>query len=164
MFNNIGNKIKTLAKVVCYLGIALSCIFGLVIFSEALNGKSEDVLIGFLTSILVAGIGSLLSWTSSFTLYGFGELIHSNDNMAQNIYLIAEKFIDQKDVKSKIVQDSSTWICPECAFNNSNNSKQCCNCGFENLPQSEQMWTCPYCFQLNDSGKSTCTNCGKFRG
>lgn len=56
------------------------------------------------------------------------------------------------------------WICPECDFNNSNNSKQCCNCGFENLPQSEQMWTCPYCCQLNDSSKSTCTNCGKFRG
>ena len=67
MFENIGEKIKTLATVISILGIGISCICGLVLIGQK-----------FVAGILVAGIGSLISWISSFALYGFGELIETN--------------------------------------------------------------------------------------
>ena len=67
MFENIGEKIKTLATVISILGIGISCIYGLALIGQK-----------FGAGILVAGIGSLISWISSFALYGFGELIETN--------------------------------------------------------------------------------------
>lgn len=64
MFNNIGQKIKTLAKVLCWIGIVFSVITGLA--SMALNPVA---------GILVAALGVLVSWIGSFLSYGFGELI-----------------------------------------------------------------------------------------
>lgn len=66
MFENIGEKIKGLAKVVTIIGIIASCIGGLVIMFE---GES------FILGLITAALGSLGSWVGSFLLYGFGELI-----------------------------------------------------------------------------------------
>ena len=66
MFNNIGGKIKGLAEVLCALGIIASVIIGL-------GMKNASMILVFL---IIAG-GSLISWISSFVLYGFGELIET---------------------------------------------------------------------------------------
>ena len=66
MFDNIGGKIKTLAKVVCWIGIVASVILGLL---------SRNVI----TALLFIGIGSLGSWIGSFMTYGFGQLIENTD-------------------------------------------------------------------------------------
>ncbi len=71
MFNNIGEKIKGLAKFVCWVGIIVSVIAGLVIMSMS----GELLLLG----IVIGLIGSLLSWLGSFALYGLGQLIHTNE-------------------------------------------------------------------------------------
>ena len=67
MYDNIGNKIKILAKTVCLLGIIGSVIFGLIVCF----GTGEFRAIGLLYVL----IGSIMSWISSFITYGFGELI-----------------------------------------------------------------------------------------
>lgn len=69
MFNNIGGKIKTLAQVICALGIIGSVIGGIVFICN------EIVLVG----IVVLACGSLLSWVGSLGLYGFGHLIENTD-------------------------------------------------------------------------------------
>ncbi|MBO4692915.1 MAG: magnesium transporter [Clostridia bacterium] len=69
MFSNIGKKIKKLATVLCWLGIIISIVCGIVAWVAA------DDEIGALIFLVVAVAGSLLSWISSFVLYGFGELI-----------------------------------------------------------------------------------------
>ena len=66
MFDNIGGKIKTLAKVVCWIGIVASVILGLL---------SRNAI----TALLFIGIGSLGSWIGSFMTYGFGQLIENTD-------------------------------------------------------------------------------------
>ena len=79
MFNNIGGKIKTLAKVICWIGIISCIITGIVLM--AIN--DDFVLIGILTAV----VGSLLSWISSFVLYGFGQLVENSDVIAnRNIH------------------------------------------------------------------------------
>lgn len=65
MFSNIGEKIKTLAEVICIIGIVTSIIAAIVMFSNS------EIGLGFLLLILAP----LLFWISSFTLYGFGEII-----------------------------------------------------------------------------------------
>lgn len=67
MFNNIGDKIKTLALIICIIGMAASVIGAIAICWE----DSDD----FIRALLTAAVGCLASWVGSFCLYGFGELI-----------------------------------------------------------------------------------------
>lgn len=69
MFDDIGNKIKTLAKVVCALGMIGSIIGGIVICLEAFNRHSDS---SFAYGVLIALVGCILSWISVFVLYGLG--------------------------------------------------------------------------------------------
>ena len=72
MYYDIGRKIKTLAKAICWIGIICSIIGGIVML--ATMGK-PGVLPGILTIIL----GALFSWVGSFVLYGFGEMVENSD-------------------------------------------------------------------------------------
>lgn len=145
MFNNIGNKIKTLAKVMCCIGIASSCFIGLVMIGSAIsisNGRNaDDVISGYVSGILIAGIGSLCSWIGSFALYGFGELIQSNHNMEQNLFLLTEKFIYQENKTSYSDNDSSdAEELTERIF--------CANCNrdiTDDLIEYPKLKICPYC-------------------
>ena len=64
MFENIDEKLKTLAFVQCIVGILGSVIWGFFLFDTF-----------FLLRILVVLFGSLMSWLSSLTTYGLGEAI-----------------------------------------------------------------------------------------
>ena len=91
MFNNIGRKIKMLAKVLCWFGIIASVISGIVMVftGVAVNstvvrgyGATADELSG--TAAVIGGIvmmivGSLVSWIGSFCMYGFGQLVENSD-------------------------------------------------------------------------------------
>lgn len=77
MFSNISNKIKTLAKVVCGIGIGVSVVVGLVLISE-----DEDTVFA---GILVLLLGSILSWVGSFITYGFGEIIERLVNIDEKM-------------------------------------------------------------------------------
>lgn len=79
MWSNIGNKIKVLAKVICWIGIILSVIGGIAIIAGGNAVRSYGYTYGTggttLTGILVIVLGALGSWVGSLTLYGFGELV-----------------------------------------------------------------------------------------
>ena len=86
MFDNIGSKIKGLAKVITWLGIILSVIAGIVQISGGSSysryGGSNPL---FLTGILTIVLGSLAAWISSFLLYGFGELVENSSRIADQL-------------------------------------------------------------------------------
>ena len=75
MFDNIGSKIKVVAKVECWIGIFLSVIIGFVLLVQ-----DEDAI---LTGFLVMVLGSLSSWVGSFMTYGFGQLIENSDTLVE---------------------------------------------------------------------------------
>ena len=84
MFKNIGSKIKTLAKVLFWIASILSVVGGvLTILRVVLNAymdtpqKIMSIVIGI--GIIVFGI--LFAWIGNFLLYGFGELVDSNQKM-----------------------------------------------------------------------------------
>lgn len=80
MFKNIGGKIKGLAKVICYVGIAISVIAGIFMigFGSSYNG---DTMIAMGCVVMI--VGSLVSWIDSFFAYGFGELIENTTVIAE---------------------------------------------------------------------------------
>ena len=85
MFNNIGEKIKTLVKIVVIVCSALFITYGLyLIFREESNSSVR------VYGLLIAIIGPILSWISGFLIYGFGELI-------EKISSIEEILLDKKE-------------------------------------------------------------------
>lgn len=77
MFNNIGSKIKSLAILVSVGGIISSILTGLILLIAL-----EEM--GALIGIVIAVVGSALSWIGSFYTYGFGELIENSSIIAKS--------------------------------------------------------------------------------
>ena len=73
MFDNIGGKIKGLAKVLFWLEAIASVIVGLVLVED-----TEGL------SLLLAIAGVLVAWVSSWFLYGFGEIIDKLCDIERN--------------------------------------------------------------------------------
>ena len=92
MFNNIGGKIKTLARVMCALGICASVLGACVLWGENSLYNTPTVLSG----ILLLVIGSLGSWIGSFFTYGFGELIENTKAIHEDNLKIRELLNTQK--------------------------------------------------------------------
>ena len=76
MFDNIGAKIKKLAEIITIGGIIVSV--GIGTMNENFRG------------IVIALLGSLVSWISSFLLYGFGELIEKVTAIEKNTRVVTE--------------------------------------------------------------------------
>lgn len=75
MFDNIGGRIKTLAQVVAWMGIIASVISGIALISI----DEDMIFVGFMIMIF----GALMSWVSSFVLYGFGQLVENSDKLVK---------------------------------------------------------------------------------
>lgn len=74
MYDEIGGKIKTLAKVIAWVGIIVSVVVGIVTISTGVG-------------ILVLVLGPLFSWLSTLVLYGFGQLVENTDILVhQNMF------------------------------------------------------------------------------
>ena len=89
MFDNIGSKIKTLAVIIAWVGIIGSIIAGIILISIGISMNNSSWSgspgAGLIWSGIVCIIwGSLLSWISSFVLYGFGELIVKTTEIERN--------------------------------------------------------------------------------
>ena len=82
MYNNIGAKIKLLAKIVAWVGIIWSGIAGIIAIAQGLDMRNGGALIATGLGIIIGGF--LVSWISSWFLYGFGELIEKTTEIAKN--------------------------------------------------------------------------------
>lgn len=85
MYNNIGGKIKGLAVFFCILGILGSLTVGTlaIVAGSELDFFVEDgVIYGAVGGVLIIIVGSLISWVSSFLLYGFGQLVQNSDRIS----------------------------------------------------------------------------------
>ena len=69
MYNNIGSKIKTLAKVLGLLLLVVGVIAGIYLLAD---GRSRNDSLGGI--LLASGV---LGYICSWPLYGFGELVEN---------------------------------------------------------------------------------------
>lgn len=95
MFANIGGKLKAIAKVMTYLGIATSAISGLIV-----------MFTNFLLGLIVICLGCLGSWIGSLGMYAFGHLIENTDMLVaqqgQAIYDQETQIDDTESTQSEI--------------------------------------------------------------
>lgn len=78
MYDNIGGKIKGLAKVAFIIEVIAAVIIGANFIAI------DDDLIGI--GLLIMILCSFVGWVSSWLLYGFGELIDQTCAIARNTY------------------------------------------------------------------------------
>ncbi len=133
MFDNIGGKIKSLAQITCWIGIVCSVIWGMVVWAAGL---------GFLLGLCIMVLGSLGSWISAFTLYGFGQLIENSDY--QKDYL--KKLVDKEKKPITVVHREVS--------KNSDNSQSA-------TPEKKEIthrWACNSCHKMRT--QSPCEFCG----
>lgn len=167
MFENIGGKIKTLATVLCAIGIIVSVITGFSLLMALSNTG-----LGFIGLIIMI-VGSLFSWISSFFIYGFGQLIDNTatmtDNNASQTQTASAPISTPSYFKADAVNEHK-WTCKKCGSSWSNSTAFCCSCGEkkpacapakENLP-TENEWKCPTCGRLNMNYVGTC-GCGQVK-
>ncbi len=85
MFNHIGAKIKGFAKFLFWLSAIVGILVGLGIMIAGAIGAdyaAEKVLFIFV-GILVIMCSFLFAWIQNFVLYGYGELIDSNQKILE---------------------------------------------------------------------------------
>lgn len=120
MFAEIGGKIKTLAKVLCWIGIAFFVIYGIAFISNpeiipSFKQFSENNALKVLIGLIIIIFGSIASWISSFTLYGFGELIDNSVSINSKLrFLSPETYLDKIKMNEAIEQEylsKGGWKC-----------------------------------------------------
>lgn len=77
MFNNVGEKIKTVAFYLSFGGIFASIIIGVIMAMQSISL--------FLIAIAIIVLGSLLSWISSLFFYALGEIVDKLTILANNV-------------------------------------------------------------------------------
>lgn len=83
MFANIGEKIKGVATFFTIVGIVIG-----IIICIAMSAVDESM---FWAGLLTGGMVALVSWISSFVLYGFGALISSVQSTEELLYEVLDK-------------------------------------------------------------------------
>ncbi len=88
MYKNIGGKIKGLAVFFCVIGILTSIVIGVLAMVGASEFSYFDdsvAVMGVFGGLLTIIVGSLISWVSSFLLYGFGQLVQNSDRIYREL-------------------------------------------------------------------------------
>lgn len=110
MYDNIGKRIKTLSKIICYVE-TFACILGGI----AIAIIDSDLL--WLGALIII-VGSILSNVGSYALYGFGQLIENSDIIAQQLRNAEKRDLANNNVKKvSVCNQDSTAInvyCPKC--------------------------------------------------
>lgn len=158
MFNNIGKKIKALAKAVCWIGIIFSWVLAIVfaIFYFYFSGgfyDDGDIIIGLLVTLVIGGVGTIFSWLGSFFTYGFGELVDKTQEIAINTSLNPSTFNKQH---SLLVKDNKP---NQQNHTDDNDEAQITFLGERETKFNDDTWTCPECVRVNPIRKTIC-KCG----
>lgn len=109
MYDNIGRKIKTLAKVDFIVLTILSVIAGIILIAS-----DEDLI---LTALLVFVLGPLVAWISSLLTFGFGELIEKVSSIEKSTHTVDnnpyEKLKEKNEKQQKLEQLYSQGLITE---------------------------------------------------
>lgn len=127
MFDEVGEKIKTISQVLCWLGIVGYVVASIFMFVNAADSYSDKTLYNTLGWIFLI-VGPIASWLSSLLLYGFGELISKISNLEKFFCSNVESFVvdSKQDMSTK---ESKAFICTSCGEVVYQGESSCKKCG-----------------------------------
>ena len=101
-FNDVGQKIKNLAKWSCWITILLIWIVSPISFFVLLSDRWTVELCWI--PILTAFVGPIIVWIGSWFLYAFGEITRGIAEIDSNTYRGCKKSIAQKESEREKIQ------------------------------------------------------------
>ena len=103
MYDNIGSKIKNLARIIFYVQSAIGLLLGFLITALFSFGSNDIkiILLGLLLGVIVAAVFAVISWVNTILIYGYGELIESTNDIKANTIALFKYIEKNKAVKSK---------------------------------------------------------------
>ena len=116
MFEDSGNKLKTLAKITLALCVLVFVVIGILLISAGLQINDSYSTRGQGTIFIYAGVislilGPILSWVGCVFIYAFGSLVDNNDTLVGKIAnmegMISEEITTLKTIK-KSIEDHDT--------------------------------------------------------
>lgn len=148
MFEEPGHKLKTVAKILCWLGI-----IGSVIAAVTL-GKDRY---GFnlLSFAMILVIGCVTSYISSLVLYGFGEMIESTSNIFGHTSRILTKLDRIEQGATQHTMDNSS-----AESSHPNNSSLRTQTSAEQDLKTKGLVRCPECGTIQSIDRESCYRCG----
>ncbi len=150
VFNNIGKKIKGLAKVIFWITFIMFVLGaiggGIAIFAtQDCEEYPAYIAAGIAVMLVGSGLGFLVSWIGSFFMYGYGQLIDDTEiNRKTNQKILAqlggeavpeEPAAPAAPVAPVVPQEpraEGEWFCRKCGFKNDASAKFCMRCGTPN--------------------------------
>ncbi len=144
MYKNIGGKLKGLARIFCTIGIIFSVLAAAVLLLVGFaSGEETVIIVCIIGGVIYAGIGSLMAWLSTITLYAFGQQVEMQEKsavMLENIYHAmgsccapAPQPIIPPAPKFKMpkpeLKPEPKPVCPNCGAPVAENSAFCTSCG-----------------------------------
>ena len=157
MFDNIGSKLQTLAKVACGIGIIASVISAIVAIYNRGN---------VLIAIGGAIGGCLASWIGSWMTYAIGEIA---EGVEQLRYQMAKNGDRGNAGGSSLARAAAAydkekrnneWTCV-CGAQNSNTASYCFRCRRPRSESDVPQIACPHCGAMNKNTNTTCFACNK---
>ena len=146
MFNNSGQKIKSLAEILFFV-----CIIATLVLAMATSNVGDDFRFWQFLGILFGG--GLISFISSLFLYAFGDLVGDISILKSYVSDINKKLI-QNDTASPTTHPTDGYFQEIQKENKSsdifnetqraNNDRRCPNCGLT-IHSPHQIHTCPGC-------------------
>ena len=138
MFDNIGGKVKALATVLCIIGIVASIILGLMLLSM-------NILLG----LIVAALGSFISWLSSLALYAIGHTAENTDMIVRRLNKRQPEKSDTQTISDSEVHYATKYKKPE-GVKTEQVGSWWCSCGASNRDTTN---TCSVCFEQRPNKK-----------
>ncbi|MDR1299347.1 MAG: zinc ribbon domain-containing protein [Oscillospiraceae bacterium] len=167
MYDNIGDKIKGLAKVIAWLGIIGSVIYGIALMVQGgdMMGYGGGALVG--AGFVVIIVGAIASWASSLVMYGFGELVEKATVIAAKLPSASGAAAPAPSIPAPTQSPAAEIdpVCPKCGHDNAAGSQFCKVCGakLSLSPPPEPVKTerrCPKCNEAYSKSDDFCSNCG----
>ena len=162
MFDNIGEKIKKVAKVIAWTEIVLSIIGGVIMliggFSNVFDGYSDAWIIVLLSPVAVV-VGCICAWLSVITLYGLGELIVKMSKNEENTRMILRtmQYNNSRSQESGRTEKANPTV-PQVQ---PVKEKQEIVGNASKSVRHQEYWVCGNCKTKNLNSRTDCWSCGR---
>ncbi len=149
MFDQPGRKLKLMAKVVCYGGMAIAVAVGIVgMLGASLNYGGIEATGGVFSSLLTMAEGCLIAWAAGLLIAAFGQLVE--DASASRACLESLRPQEPAQTEDAPAEDAPGGYVP------SNSRAKLDNANPEG-------WACRRCGTRNGHDALCCKDCGAYR-
>ena len=142
-YNNIGGKIKGFVKWYCWISILLIWIIAPITFLFLAADTDEFRIRLCWIALLIALVGPVVIWLSSWLLYAFGELVEDIHAMRNETEAEVQT---RRAIEKEVIQEKEKIETEAVENENQHDEFECLSCKKTfTVSADEDTATCPYC-------------------